>query len=146
MATYSFEACKLSIGGLLISGYGEGGTITFNWDEDVWTVSTGADGETTYSYNANKALTMTVTVKNTSKGYRDLSALQATQEASAKLGIPLVVMPVAFVDPFLGDTIGGNLGVILNRPNIEKGKAAGDVEFRVHISNPIRTNGLLIVG
>ena len=146
MSTYSFEATKLNVGGLDITGYGESMGIALAWETDALVPSTGIDGEVTYSLISNKNALMTVTVMNTSKGYRDLAALQRAQETQVKAGISLNIMTVMYVDPFIGDTITSAKGRLLNRPNLSKGAVAGEVEFRIHIANPIRTNGALIVG
>lgn len=146
MSSYSFEACNLNVGGFNISGYGEAGGISFDWEEDSVIPTTGADGEVTYSRSANANVVATITVMNSKKGYRDLASLQKAQDAQFKLGIPLNLMTFSFVDPMIGDTITSPKARFLNRPNVAKGKTIGEVEFKIHIANPLRTNGSLILG
>ena len=61
--------------------------------------SSGADGEAVFSRSNNDAVFVTVTVMETSAGYRHLAQLAATQKAAVGRIPPL---PFSFSDPSMG--------------------------------------------
>ena len=141
--TYNIKTVSLIIGGRSISGYGDGGGITFDRDADFFESSVGADGEHVMSRINNDNLTVTITLKETAKGYRDLAALMQSQLLVVDLGGPIVPLSFLMVDPLNGDSVSALYVTFLGPPTPSKANVAGEREFTLVLTKAVVTYGLL---
>lgn len=132
--TYNLALLQLSVGGRKIGGFGAEGGVTITWGGDLFDVQVGADGEAVASFNNDQSAIVEITVMESSKGYRDLAELQAKQLGEVRTG-PLGRMEVRMKDPINGDKLADQYGVFLNRPEMTKGKVAGERVFRISCPN-----------
>lgn len=124
---YDLKAVALIIGGFTITGYGDDGGMEIEPNADVAEFAVGADGEVTVSRTNDKSMIATITVRETSRGYRILGELLAAQEAAT----PIPSLPFLMQDPISGERVTDENAVFLGRPTIAKGRTAGDREFRI---------------
>jgi len=73
--TYSADKVVITVGGVIVSGFGDGDFVTAKYDEDRFTKKVGADGEVGRSRTASRAGTIEITLSQTSKANDELSAL-----------------------------------------------------------------------
>lgn len=64
--TYDPSQVATTMGGGLITGFGDGSMIETEYDEDQWSLKTGADGENVRAKNLNKAGTIKITLLQSS--------------------------------------------------------------------------------
>lgn len=143
-STYNLANVVCTVGGVAISGYGETDAIGLEWDEEIHAVTVTADGQHIYSRNNNRGMTVTVTLSQKSRAYPLLAQLLEAQTGD-NIGIaPPVLLPLPFglIDPSNGDTYASLSCVFLDRPAPSKGKVVGDVQFKMHLSSPLVSNGL----
>ena len=98
LKTYDLSAVKLAIGGILLGGYAEG-VAGLALGRPVGEFSSGADGEAVFSRSNNDAVFVTVTVMETSAGYRHLAQLAATQRPPWGVFLPF---PSRSLTPSMG--------------------------------------------
>lgn len=132
--TYNLALVQLSVGGRKIGGYGVDGGIAITWGGDLFEVAVGADGQAVASVNNDQSAIVEITVMESSKGYRDLAELQKAQLQEARVGA-IGRMEVRMKDPINGDKVSEQYGVFLNRPEMSKGKTAGERVFRISCPN-----------
>ena len=73
--TYAAEKVVVTVGGVILTGFGEGDFLTAKYDEDRFTKKVGADGEVGRARTASRAGTIEVVLSATSKANDELSAL-----------------------------------------------------------------------
>lgn len=73
--TYDPSKVIVTIGGVIVSGFGDGDFITAKYDEDRYKKYSGADGEVSRSKTASRAGSVEVVLAQTSKANDELSAL-----------------------------------------------------------------------
>ena len=120
----------VTIGGVLIGGYGEDGGIEYEYDSDQFEYVVGADGEVTVSAQNNFAMIVTVTLMETSKSISELEGLRRTQLAAAAIG-PILPMPWLHIDRRQLDSVVEAQAVFLDRPAPSKTRNAGERQFRI---------------
>jgi hypothetical protein len=122
---YNFAENNIMVAGRSISGFDDDGTVSYEFQDDRYTHSVGADGQTTVSKTNDPRVVATITVKETGKGYEILSQLHAQQ------GTGPVPDPITYLhrDPINGDLVKDNFAIFLAYPGIEKAKEAGSREF-----------------
>jgi hypothetical protein len=125
---YNFKANILLIGGFKIGGFGDDGGIEYEFGDDIHRHTSTADGQTVVSRVNDARVTATITVKETSSGYRRLGQLLQQQ-----LLVPnaLVSLPYVHKDPINGDLVTASQVVFLNYPQPSKARDAGDREFQI---------------
>ena len=135
---YDIANVVVTVGGAKISGYGEDDAIGIEWDEDLVTPKTTADGSTIYSRTNVKGCTVTLTLMQTSRAHLILMGfLEAQHGVSVGIGPPLLApLPFFLLDPATGEQITSADCVFLNRPAPSKGKEVGEVEYRLHLPAP----------
>lgn len=131
LKTYDLMSVFLLVGGYRIGGYGEEGGIDVEWSSDLVETSVGADGQATASRSNDASATVTITVKETSRSYRDLATLMAAQQSQE------AILPLQFrlKDDRNGDKINDDNAVFINRPGVSKKKKAGEREFKLFLPN-----------
>ena len=131
LKTYDFRQVTLVIGGFDIGGYGDDGGIDVEWGADVGEMSVGIDGEATFSADNNESATVTITVKETSRSYRDLAGLYTTQKAQR----PIEALNFLMRDAINGDEVKDRFAAFLSLPGMSKGKTAGERVFVLALPN-----------
>lgn len=132
LKTYDLlNGVDLILGGFDISGYGEDGAVEIEAAEDVATPSFSADGQATVSRTNNNALYVNITVRETSRSYRDLAGMWRTQENQT----PIERLEFLLRDRINGDEVRDQYAAFLQVPTPSKAKAAGDRVFRLLLPN-----------
>lgn len=72
---YSASRVIVIVGGVIVTGFGEGDFITATYDEDRYMTKAGADGEVGVAENTNMMGTVEITVSSTSAANGQLSEL-----------------------------------------------------------------------
>lgn len=125
---YNFKANRLLIGGFEIGGYDDDGGIEYEFGDDIHRHVSTADGETVISRVNDFRLTATVTLKETSKGYKRLANLLRIQKSN-ELGID--PLPFIHVDPINGDIVASPYSIFINHPSPSKARDAGSRQFQI---------------
>lgn len=125
---YNFKTNSLLIGGFKIGGFGDEGGIEYEFPDDLHRHVSTADGQTVVSRVNDARVVATITLKETSSGYRRLAQL-----IQAQLANPLALLPLPYVhrDPINGDLITSSHVVFLNFPEPSKARDAGEREFEI---------------
>lgn len=120
--TYDPTKVIVTIGGVIVSGFGDGDAITARYDEDRYTKYTGADGEVSRSKNASRAGSIEVVLAQTSKANDELSALFNL----ALFGGADGVFPVGLVDLSGRTVLAASKCWIKTAPDVVFGKEVTD--------------------
>ena len=131
-ATYDLTACILMLGGVHITGFGDGDVIKFTHDEDLAEKTTGADGKTVYSRLGNDAMECEIILLPTSKAYPLLMEQQKAQHPNGP-GVQIAPLPFLCRDTINGETVSSSACVFMNRPEVTFGKTVGERTFRVSL-------------
>lgn len=131
LKTYDFALVLLIIGGFEISGYGDDGGIDYEYPSASNEHGVGADGHVTVSRTNDNRMIAHVTVKESSKSYRDLAALERIQRAQP------TILPLPFIMRCLttGDEVSDQYAAFLQIPTPSKGKNATDRVFDILLPN-----------
>lgn len=89
--TYASDEVQIIVGGVPMSGTADGTFVTISRDEQAFTKVTGADGSTSRSKSANRAGTITITLKQTSPANDVLSGFMIADEQSNNGVVPVMV-------------------------------------------------------
>lgn len=89
--TYASDEVQIIVGGVPMSGLADGTFVTISRDEQAFTKVTGADGSTSRSKSANRAGTITITLKQTSPANDVLSGFMIADEQSNNGVVPIMV-------------------------------------------------------
>lgn len=131
LKTYDLKKVLVTIGGYRIGGWGNDGGIELAYQSPVGELSTGADGQSTFSRNNDPVMIATITVMETSRSYRDLYTLARAQAATD------AITPLAFLlkDPISGDAVADDYATFVETPAPSKAKTAGERVFVVALPN-----------
>lgn len=126
LKTYDFGENYVTIAGITIGGFDDDGTIEYEGMEDEGELSVGADGEATFSKSNNRAMFVTITLKETSNSVFELDALRKAQQLAGK------IPPVSFLhtDKFTGDIVASAYAVLLSSALPNKARMAGTRQYR----------------
>jgi hypothetical protein len=80
--TYASDEVQIIVGGVPMSGLADGTFVSISRDEQAFTKVTGADGSTSRSKSANRAGSITITLKQTSPANDVLSGFMIADEQS----------------------------------------------------------------
>lgn len=125
---YNFKANQLIIGGEKIGGFDDDGGIEYELGDSIHRDTSGADSETTVSRVNDARLYATITLKETSAGYRKLFEQLKFQLTSELAIVPL---PFIHIDPINGDLVRSAYTIFTDFPTPSKARDAGSREFRV---------------
>jgi len=132
LKTYDFKLVTLIIGGITVTGYDEDGGISIEPNSEHAEASPGADGQYTISRTNDKGYTVTITLRETSRGYALLSRLKTAQDA-----LPAIAaQPFLMIDPISGERVSDEWSAFLTAPTIEKVKIASAREFKLLLPSP----------
>ena len=129
------------VGSVRIEGWSEDGGIEFEDSAPIAEVTTGADGQDTISYNNDKNMNATITVKHGSRAYKLLAEQMDDQTESRERGVVPDTLPFLAKDIATGDEISAAYLTYLERPMFSGSKQAGDKVFKVRLSQVKRIHG-----
>lgn len=131
-ATYDLTAVMLMMGGIHVTGFGDGDVIKFTHPEDLTEPTVGADGDVVFSKMANDHMEGEIILLPTSKAYAQLYALLVLQHPPG-IGTAILPLPFLCTDTINGEVISASTLVFLNRPEITLGKTVGERVFRFYL-------------
>lgn len=131
--TYNLARVMLTVGGYEIGGY-EDDAITIEFSADIGEMSVSADGEYTFSVINDPGAAVTIRLRETSRGYRELATLMQAQESTTRTG-PLADLDFRLNDLNSGDKVSDGQAVFTKRPSLSKAKGAGTREFGMFLPN-----------
>ncbi len=132
LRTHDFSQFVLTVGGIIIGGFGDDGGVEFEMGADVGEDTVGADGEVTFSRNNDKRMYCDITVKQTSAGHARLSAMAAIQAAQPEI-LPL---PFESFNPRTGERVSSEYAVFKTVPGASEQKSAQDRVYRLMLPYP----------
>ena len=132
LRTYDLKHVNLVVGSFSITGFGDGDAVTIEPVESVGEVTHGADGQATFSRSNVTTHTVTINVQATSRAYKDLMSLYATQKDEA----PIEELPFLMEDEITGDLVRSRYFVFTDTPGITKAKSVSAAEIKGIINKP----------
>lgn len=134
---YDLKSTVLTVGGILVSGYGEQDAVSFDWAADLVESFETVDGTRVYARTQNRELLVSITLMQTSGAIAQLrSALDLQHGTVSGIKQPVIApAPLWFYASDNGDFVSGG-AVFLNRPNTSRGAQVGEVVFRLSIATP----------
>lgn len=125
---------KVIVNSRVIGGYDDDGGVEYSYDnEEDYSAANGADSETTVSRTNNPLGEVTITLKESSDGYKYLLGLCRLQDASAPAG--LLTVSYLHTDLDNGELVTENEGVLKTRGMPSKGREAGTREVVIILPN-----------
>jgi hypothetical protein len=128
MKTYNPSQVSIIIGGSIVKSWN---TVTPEPDEDGWLFSTGTSGESTRTKNANKMVTITLVLPQSSADNDILSGLEIAGS----------LIPISIIDKSGRTVITMPKGTVAKRPAVELGKEAGEREWLIKGDVPVYAVG-----
>lgn len=129
--TFDLTRVTLIIGGYDISGFGEGDAISIEPMSAAMESSVGQDGQRSYSRSNDFGAKVTITVRQNSRAFRDLHALQVAQDAAPS---PPDI-PFLLVDANTGERIADRQTIFMTRPGRSFQRAVQDRVFELELPN-----------
>lgn len=124
--TYDPQTVIIAVGGVIVSGFGDGDFVTVSYDEDRYMSKAGADGEVARAKNANRMGTFEITLSSTSQANAELSAIFNLE----MLGGIDVVVPISVADLSGRALAFASKCWIKNAPEFTRGKEVADSVWR----------------
>ena len=124
---HDFKQFTLTLGGILIGGFGEEGGVEFEWLDDIGESTIGADGLVEFERNNDKRALATITQKAGGQGYARLMALLKRQQRQDSLE-PL---PLESWNAQTGERVSSAYTIFQTRPEPSEGKSAQERETQV---------------
>lgn len=88
---YASDEVQIVVGGVTMTGLADGTFVSISRDEQAFTKVTGADGSTSRSKSANRAGTITITLKQTSPSNDVLTGFMLADEQNSDGIVPVMV-------------------------------------------------------
>lgn len=129
--TYSAEQVIVTVGNVIVTGFGDGDFITASYDEDRVTPYAGADGEVGLSLTANRMGTIEITLASTSGANRELGDLYQT----SLMGGQIVPVPVSVVDLSGTALISASKSWLKTPPDFTRGKEISDQTWTIQVAD-----------
>lgn len=133
---YSLEDNFISLNGVRLQEWGPDAGIEYTQRSDIAEQEDGATGTANISKIHNKNMEATITVMQTGRDYKVISALIRAQEDAT--GIPPVSL--VHIDKINGDKLVCTGLVFKNRGDVTYNKTAGTVTFEVFLPYAAETN------
>lgn len=129
---HDFSQFVLTIGGVLIGGFGEDGGVEYEWVEDIGESTIGADGLVEFERNNDKRLIATVTLKASGSGYGRLVALMKGQQQLNSI----TPLPYESFNPQTGERVTSAYSIFQTRPEPNAEKSAMERETDILLPSP----------
>jgi hypothetical protein len=125
--TYNLANVVITVGGIVIEGFGESDAVSYEPNSPIWETTVGADGEVTRSATNDRSGNLTFTIMSTSGSLKVFSAFMAVSKQVAVGDI----FPVFIKDLGSGDQLIAEQCWIEEEASMEFGKAAAEREWTV---------------
>ena len=125
----------LTIGGVVIGGYGKDGGIAYSYGSARYEDVVGADGQVTVSRLNDERVYAEITLMENSPAYKELMGLHRFQEIQAKLPTGILPLPYLHEDHVNGDVIASSHCVFLEQPEPSKSRTVGEITFKLLLPN-----------
>lgn len=140
LKTYNLKAGNLlTIGGIIVGGYGKDGGVTYSYGSSRYEDVVGADGQTTVSRLNDERMYVEITLMENSPAYKELLGLMRVQEIQATLPTGILPLPFLHEDIINGDTIASGYCVFMDQPEPSKSRTVGEVTFKLLLPNAAGT-------
>lgn len=133
--SYNIKAIQLSIGGLVIEGFGDSDAISFAPGADIHTKFTSADGQVMVSAENDPSIDVTITVNQKSSAQAILLAIWRAQDTAERAGLQIPATPFFFKDPSSGDQYSDQNAVVMALPESSFGKEIQTREWKILLPN-----------
>lgn len=135
--TYSLSNVRLVVGGVLVNGFADDDAFSWDWSGDLWTRTTGQDGDNVYGRNLERVAQGRITLLGTSRAYTTLYTLLERQSGDSIGIVPALLLPMQFAlnDAHTGDVLSSNTCMFMRRPAPSKGRNNGNAVFPVELPN-----------
>jgi hypothetical protein len=130
--TYDPKAVIVTVDDLRIEGFAQDTMVEFEKLAESEAI-VGADGHATVSKAPSRAKMVTLTLLETSPGYRILGDFWKEQESSVGA---LPARPFYLEDLINGDIVTDANAVLMEGPVLSKGARVGTREFKIFLPNP----------
>lgn len=145
---YDLGLCVCTVGGVLVSGYGEEDAVSFAWSGDLVETHETVDGPLVYVRAVRRTLVATITLMQTSGAVARLRS-QFDFQHGPVIGLrqPVILpLPFYFYAADNGDFVSGG-AVFLGRPDTSRGRTVGELQWRLSLAAPQwQIGGLDLVG
>jgi hypothetical protein len=136
LQTYDCKNWTIMVAGSLIQGFSEDSTFDIEWESDLFTDSTGADGlDVTRNAQNDFRATVTLKLKQTSASNQilmNIGVVDSIASPKTSTSPPTVPVSITSVLPggakFIGETC-----YLKKFPNVPGGKDAGDIEYALRV-------------
>lgn len=138
-STFDFSRCILTVGGIPISGFGEGdGVFEMEMKEDDWEVTTGADGLSQWVKKGGVGGVAEGKIKllHTAISNAALAIKAKLDNLSGKGAVPL-----SYFDPSTGTTVGVAQMRVKKVPKVSSGVKPADPEWPLICVGTVITHG-----
>lgn len=122
--TYDFNRVVASVNGVPVKGFVDGDGISIEFDEDSWSMVTGADGTVTRSRSNKDTGKITMRLANSSDSNSVFDALAKLDKATS-----LAVLTIYIFDVLGGSTYVTNDAWIIKDPGKTMGVELGEMEW-----------------
>jgi len=122
--TYDPAEVIITVGGIPLTGFADGTFLVVERDEDAFSKSTGADGNTARVKSNNHAGAATITLQQTSPSNDVLSGFAAADELSNRGVVPILIKDLNGASTFFSAS-----AWVRKMPAAEFGKALSDREW-----------------
>lgn len=122
MKKYNPKDTTVTMDGIYLTGLGED-MITFEFDEERFTTTVGAQGDVVMNESNNNLATMTLAIQATSPQYRTI--LQYVKNGT--------VFPIWCVNKSIGERCGGTQARFKNPAEVNYGIELEDREFEIQV-------------
>lgn len=133
---YVLASNTFILGALNLSGFGDEGAVEYAaTTEDDAEIVTGYDGGSVINWSQDGGVIATVSVRETSRTYRELGALLQAQRLLLSQGLPSVPYPWTHIDAFNGDKISVPDARIISGPGLTKTNRFSNRPFKIFLPN-----------
>lgn len=119
---YDAKDCVITVGGVYITGLGED-MVSCEKDEDNFTTSVGAQGDTVVNMSNNQLGTITLSVQGTSPQKSYLMGLAKSRE----------MFDIWVINKTIDEKVGGTKAMMKKPPALEQGAELADREFEIQV-------------
>lgn len=130
--SWDLKEVYLVVGGERIGGFGDDDAIQIEPNADAVTMTTGADGETVGSRTNDRSHVVTLSLMQTSQGYRDLYAQFVEQQGEQRISR----RAFRLYDANTGFVCRSDHAIFLNNAIPTFSKEAGSIEIRIGLPSP----------
>jgi len=140
LKTFDPQTISLIIGGLPMGGFADGTFITFEYDEDTFTKTQGADGESTRVKSNNNDGILTLTLAQSSDSNIALSGLAELDRLSNSGVVPVLLKEISGL-VVTATSIASAQAYIMKRPSVGYSKEISTREWPIAMVDVIAIIG-----